>query len=108
MAPAGVDPSGAAPDATSRQSYRGIDLPFAPTPGGGVGAQVSGPDGGINGGAIPAPAGRINGADFTHCLDLCRRAGFFGPHSLIFDGPGDEWTSLDEMNTLVRPYLTHA
>ncbi|MBV9849069.1 MAG: sugar phosphate isomerase/epimerase [Armatimonadetes bacterium] len=53
-------------------------------------------------------AGQINRADFTRCLDICRDAGFSGPHSLIFDGPltdGGEWASLDEMQEIVRPYL---
>lgn len=56
-------------------------------------------------------AGQIDLADFTRCLDICRDAGFAGPHSLIFDGPltdGGEWASLDEMQEIVRPYLAGA
>ncbi|MDQ2798449.1 MAG: sugar phosphate isomerase/epimerase [Armatimonadota bacterium] len=51
-------------------------------------------------------AGQMDREDFTRCLDICRNAGFTGPHSLIFDGPGDEWDSLDQMQEVVRPYVT--
>ena len=54
--------------------------------------------------------GQINRSDFTRCLDICRDAGFSGPHSLIFDGPIDspngEWASLDEMREIVLPYIS--
>lgn len=50
-------------------------------------------------------AGQMDREDFTRCLDICRNAGFTGPHSLIFDGPGDEWDSLDQMQEVVRPYV---
>jgi hypothetical protein len=38
-------------------------------------------------------------------LDICRAAGFAGPHVLIFSDPGDEWESLDAMREVVRPYV---
>jgi sugar phosphate isomerase/epimerase len=54
-------------------------------------------------------AGEIDLTDFTRCLNICREAGFTGPHSLIFDGPlvsgGNEWTSLDQMREIVLPFL---
>ncbi len=50
-------------------------------------------------------AGQMDREDFVRCLELCRDAGFSGPHSLIFDGPGDEWASLDLMREVVLPYL---
>jgi sugar phosphate isomerase/epimerase len=50
-------------------------------------------------------AGELEREDFTRCLDLAREAGFAGPYVLIFDGPGDEWASLDQMAGVVRPYL---
>ena len=56
-------------------------------------------------------AGQIDRADFTRCLDLCRDAGFSGPHSLIFDGlltEGGEWASLDAMQEIVRTSLSAA
>ena len=53
---------------------------------------------------FPQP-GQINLPDFTHCLDICKAANFAGPHILIYDSPGDEWASLDEMREIVLPYL---
>jgi hypothetical protein len=50
-------------------------------------------------------AGQMDQDDFTRCLNICRDAGFSGPHSLIFDGPGDEWDSLDQMQEIVLPYV---
>lgn len=50
-------------------------------------------------------AGEMDRADFTRCLDICRDAGFAGPHILIFSDPGDEWESLDQMREVVRPYV---
>ena len=45
--------------------------------------------------------------DFVRCLDLSRAAGFSGPYTLIYDGPGDdEWLGLDLEHDVVRPYLT--
>jgi len=52
--------------------------------------------------------GEMNRDDFTRCLDICRDAGFAGPHILIFDSPGDEWESLDQMREVVRPYIGDA
>ena len=52
-----------------------------------------------------AAPGEMDREDFTHCLDLCRAAGFAGPHILIFSDPGDEWTSLDIMREAVLPYF---
>jgi sugar phosphate isomerase/epimerase len=57
--------------------------------------------------AFPAP-GEMNREDFTRCLDICRDAGFGGPHILIFSDPGDEWESLDQMREVVRPYVGDA
>ena len=48
--------------------------------------------------------GDMDEEDFTRCLDICRDAGFSGPHVLIFSDPGDEWDSLDRMSEVVRPY----
>ena len=50
--------------------------------------------------------GQMDQTDFVRCLEICKAAGFNGPHSLIFDGPGDEWTALDQIRDVVRPYLT--
>ena len=52
-----------------------------------------------------ATAGDMNEEDFTRCLDICRDAGFTGPHILIFSDPGDEWASLDQMAEVARLYV---
>jgi sugar phosphate isomerase/epimerase len=50
-------------------------------------------------------AGQMDRNDFVHCLDLSRQAAFSGTYTMIFDGPGDEWTSLQMIQTEIRPYL---
>ena len=50
-------------------------------------------------------AGEMDRADFVRCMDLSRAAGFDGPYSLIFDGPGSEWDSLAEIQEVVEAYL---
>ena len=52
-----------------------------------------------------ATAGDMDEDDFTRCLDICRDAGFTGPHVLIFSDPGDEWESLDQMAEVARSYV---
>jgi sugar phosphate isomerase/epimerase len=37
----------------------------------------------------------LDGEDYGRCLDVAAAAGFFGPHSLIYEGPGDdEWAAI--------------
>ena len=44
--------------------------------------------------------------DYVQCLDLAQAAGFAGPHTLIYDGPGDdEWEGLALEREVVNPYL---
>ena len=44
--------------------------------------------------------------DYVQCLDLTQEAGFAGPHTLIYDGPGDdEWEGLAIEREVVNPYL---
>jgi sugar phosphate isomerase/epimerase len=50
-------------------------------------------------------AGKMDREDLVSCLDLSRKYGFDGPYSLIFDGPGSEWDSLEEMKQVVKAYL---
>jgi len=51
--------------------------------------------------------GEIDRDDYVACLELTRRAGFSGPYTLVYDGPGnDEWQGLAIEAELVRPYLT--
>lgn len=44
--------------------------------------------------------------DYRHCLDITRSAGFSGPYTLIYDGPGaDEWAGLAQERQVVEPYI---
>ena len=44
--------------------------------------------------------------DYVQCLELTRDAGFSGPHTLIYDGPGDdEWEGLSLEREVVNLYL---
>jgi hypothetical protein len=44
--------------------------------------------------------------DYTRCLDITRSAGFSGPYTLIYDGPGShEWAGLEQERRLVQSYL---
>jgi sugar phosphate isomerase/epimerase len=49
-------------------------------------------------------AGEMERDDFVRCLELSRQADFDGPYSLIFDGPGSEWESLEEIKKVVKGY----
>jgi hypothetical protein len=56
-----------------------------------------------------ADGGTPDEADYLRCLDLTRAAGFAGPYTLIYDGPGDdEWAGLRREQLLVQPYLAGA
>lgn len=47
--------------------------------------------------------------DYVRCLDLVRDAGFSGPHTIIYDGPGDdEWEGLALEREVVMSYLKTA
>ena len=44
--------------------------------------------------------------DYVQCLELTQEADFAGPHTLIYDGPGDdEWEGLALEREVVNPYL---
>jgi sugar phosphate isomerase/epimerase len=50
--------------------------------------------------------GQMDRADFERCLELTRQAGFAGPYTLIYDGPGDdELAALQLERAVVLPYL---
>ena len=49
--------------------------------------------------------GVLDRDDYVRCLDITRAAGFAGPYTLIFDGPGDEWAGLAAEREVVAPYL---
>lgn len=49
----------------------------------------------------------IDKEDYVRCLELTQKAGFTGPHTLIYDGPGDdEWEGLTIEREVVNPFLT--
>ena len=50
--------------------------------------------------------GEMDRDDYIRCLDLTQDAGFSGPHTLIYDGPGDdEWEGLSIEREVVQSYL---
>ena len=50
--------------------------------------------------------GEMDRDDYVRCLDLTEDAGFSGPHTLIYDGPGDdEWEGLTIEREVVQSYL---
>ena len=50
--------------------------------------------------------GEMDKDDYIRCLDLTQDAGFSGPHTLIYDGPGDdEWEGLSIESDVVQSYL---
>nr|WP_245992596.1 TIM barrel protein [Capsulimonas corticalis] len=49
--------------------------------------------------------GNLQTADYAHCLKICADAGFQGPHSLIFDSAGDEWTEIAKLRDFVLAAL---
>ena len=50
--------------------------------------------------------GKMDRDDYVRCLDLTRDVGFSGPHTLIYDGPGDdEWKGLSIEREVVQSYL---
>ena len=54
---------------------------------------------------FPAP-GEMDKDDYIQCLELTQDAGFSGPHTLIYDGPGDdEWHGLTIEREVVQSYL---
>ena len=44
--------------------------------------------------------------DFSRCLEIVSDVGFSGPHTLVYDGPGDdEWEGLALEREVVEPFL---
>ncbi len=50
--------------------------------------------------------GEMDRDDYMRCLELTQDVGFSGPHTLIYDGPGDdEWEGLSIEREVVQSYL---
>jgi len=44
--------------------------------------------------------------EFQKSLDIAKRAGYDGPFTLVYDGPGDMWEGITRIQRIVEPYLT--
>jgi sugar phosphate isomerase/epimerase len=44
-------------------------------------------------------------AEFIRCLEIAKQAGYEGPLTLVYDGPGDMWEGIERVRKLVTPYL---
>jgi sugar phosphate isomerase/epimerase len=50
--------------------------------------------------------GELDREDYVACLEITRQAGFSGPYTLVYDGPGnDEWQGLAQEAEVVREYM---
>jgi len=50
--------------------------------------------------------GEIDAEEFRNCLDLAAQAGYEGPLTLVYDGPGDLWEGIQRTREVVEPYVT--
>ena len=49
-------------------------------------------------------AGLLDEAEFIRCLDIAKQAGYEGPLTLVYDGPGDMWDGIERVRKLAEPY----
>ncbi|OPH57638.1 xylose isomerase [Paenibacillus ferrarius] len=49
--------------------------------------------------------GNPDEAEFIQCMELAKEAGYEGPFTLVYDGPGDMWEGIERVRKLVAPYL---
>ena len=52
------------------------------------------------------PGLAMDDGDFGHCMKAAADAGYEGPHTLIFESPGDEWRGLEMEHKFVRDYFS--
>lgn len=43
-------------------------------------------------------------AEFVRCLEIAKEAGYEGPLTLVYDGPGDMWEGIERVRKLAAPY----
>jgi len=43
--------------------------------------------------------------DFLRCMQIVKDAGYEGPITLVYDGPGDMWAGIERVRQLAAPYL---
>jgi len=56
--------------------------------------------------AVTDAAGVPDGEEFVRCMEIVKRAGYEGPITLVYDGPGDMWEGIERVRALAAPYLT--
>lgn len=44
--------------------------------------------------------------EFIRCMEIAKQAGYEGPFTLVYDGPGDMWEGIERVRKLVAPYVT--
>ena len=55
-------------------------------------------------------ASGIDAADYRHCLEMCEKAGYAGPYTLIYDSPffADEWDGILLQKRFIEEFLQDA
>ncbi|NQX57239.1 sugar phosphate isomerase/epimerase family protein [Paenibacillus qinlingensis] len=51
-------------------------------------------------------AGVPDEAEFIRCLNIAKQAGYEGPLTLVYDGPGDMWDGIERVKQLAEPYCS--
>lgn len=44
--------------------------------------------------------------EFIRCLDIAQQAGYEGPLTLVYDGPGEMWDGIERVRKLAEPYCS--
>lgn len=44
--------------------------------------------------------------EFIRCMEIAKQAGYEGPITVVYDGPGDMWEGIERVRKLVAPYIT--
>jgi sugar phosphate isomerase/epimerase len=45
-------------------------------------------------------------SEFIRCLNIAKQAGYEGPLTLVYDGPGDMWDGIERVRKLADPYCS--
>ncbi|OAS21753.1 sugar phosphate isomerase/epimerase family protein [Paenibacillus oryzisoli] len=46
-------------------------------------------------------------AEFIRCLNIAKEAGYEGPLTLVYDGPGDMWEGIERVRKLAEPFCSN-
>lgn len=52
--------------------------------------------------------GALYEESFLRCMELADQAGFAGPYSIVYEGPGDQWEGISKVKALIEPYVRAA